>query len=62
MEHRQHHRAAVLHHLLAAQAGAHEGTLLRGAMVETREDEADGEQPDQDDRAEHQHAHEVLAE
>ncbi len=52
MEHRQHERAAIPDHLLAAQAGADERPLLRSAVVETCDDEADGEQADQHNRAE----------
>lgn len=39
MEDRQDHRAAVEHHLFAAEAGAHKGLVARGAFVEDGEDD-----------------------
>ena len=41
MENRKHQRAAVEHHLLAAEAGADIGFVTRRTPVESREDEAD---------------------
>ena len=47
VQHRQHQRAAVHHHLFTAEAGADKGDLLRRALVESRHDDADHEQRDQ---------------
>ena len=49
MQHRQHNRAAVHNHLLAAETGAHEGHFLAGAAVQAGEDEAEHEQRDEYD-------------
>jgi hypothetical protein len=46
---RQHHRAAVHHHLLAPEAGPHERTLLRAAQVEPVEQPDDDRDDDRDD-------------
>ncbi len=50
---RQHEGAAVEHHLLAAQAGAHEGALLAAAQVQpVQQPHGDGHDDRDDDQAE----------
>ncbi|MNT71557.1 hypothetical protein D3C72_2100530 [compost metagenome] len=47
VEHRQQDGAAIHDDLLATQAGAHEGGLLGGALVQACKDDADGQQRQQ---------------
>ena len=44
MQHRQHNRAAVHNHLLAAETGAHKGHFLAGPAVETGKNQAEHKQ------------------
>ena len=60
VHHRQDHRAAVLDHLAAAHAGAHEGLVALGALVEPAEDEADDGQHEQDDAGPDEKLNDVL--
>ena len=60
MEAGQHDRAAVHDHLLPAETGADEGKLLRRALVEAHDDDADDQHGQQDNRAEHERGIQIF--